>query len=176
MEKKLVLNNLIYYFSIGTNIGDRIKNLNYSIEYLKKYIEIISLSSVYKTKPLDMKSGTDFFYNMIIKGKSTMRPENMLAVIEGIEKTMGRKKKHNKNQLYEDRIIDLDILLAGDLIINSEKLIIPHKEMLNRTFVLVPLIELSPNLFHPVNNQLIASHLDLIKNKNEVTRVDCIKI
>lgn len=157
MNKKDKL-NIDYYLSLGTNLGNKEKNLKKVIDYLKEKVEIVSVSSIYKTSPVDMKPGTDFFLNMVIKAKASISSVEFLRLTQDIEKKMGREKKSNKGN-YEDRIIDIDILLASSQIINTASLTLPHKEMLNRAFVLVPLNEIEPNLIHPINKKKISSFL-----------------
>ena len=156
---------------MGTNIGDRKKNLDLSINYLEEYVNIISISSIYKTEPVNMKPETNFFFNMVIRAESLNDPYKMLEITQGIEKKIGRVKKKNTNGVYEDRIIDIDIILAGNEVINVDGLKIPHKEMLNRTFVLVPLNEINPDLIHPVNKKPVSSFLNMIKNKKTISKL-----
>lgn len=161
-----------YFFSIGTNIGDKKNNLKKSIEYLKQQMDIISISSIYETDPIGMKPGTDNFLNMVIEAKSSINPFEMLDLTQKIEKKIGRTKKgKGKDGIYNSRIIDIDILLAGKEIIDTEKLTIPHKEMTNRAFVLIPLIEIDPDIYHPLFKKPITSYLRLIKDDNKVVKI-----
>ena len=161
-----------YFFSLGSNIGNRSKNLETALDFLKEHIKILSLSSVYKTTPINMKPETEYFFNMVIKAESSVTPLKMLRLIKIIEQKMGRKKKErDKGFSFEDRIIDIDIIFAGDKIINLQELTIPHKEMLNRAFVLVPLNEIAPNLSHPVLNKPISYFLEQLKDKDKIIKI-----
>ncbi len=158
MNKKEKL-SIDYYLSLGTNLGNKENNLKKAINFLKEKIEIVSVSSIYKTEPVDMKPETDFFLNMVIKANTSISPIELLKLTQNIEKKMGREKK-SKNEYYEDRIIDIDILLAGNQIIQGTRLTIPHKEMLNRAFVLFPLNEIEPDLTHPISKKKISNFLN----------------
>ncbi len=135
----------IIYLSLGSNLGDKKKNLQKALEELKKDpITVKKISSFYKTQPVGLKEQPDFF-NIVIKAKTSLSPDELLKSILNIEKKMGRKRKKK----YGPRIIDIDILLYNDLIIKKKELNIPHPAMHERNFVLIPLKEIEPQLIHP---------------------------
>jgi len=136
-----------YYLSIGSNMGDRQANLDAAFSFLKGIGEILKVSSIYKTAPVDMPPGSDNFYNQVLILKSTVPPPGLLKEIKKFEKSMGRDITHSHKR---SRIIDIDILLASDLILDEKNLVIPHREMHKRAFVLIPLLEISPTLLHPL--------------------------
>ncbi|MGM0378189.1 MAG: 2-amino-4-hydroxy-6-hydroxymethyldihydropteridine diphosphokinase [Bacillota bacterium] len=130
------------YLSLGSNIGNLKDNILKAYKILEKNdIEILEKSSFYKTKPYGYKDQSDFL-NTVIKIKTKLKPLELLEVCHLVEEKLKRKRKIH----WGPRIIDVDILLYDNLKINSEKLIIPHKEMLKRAFVLVPLREIAPNI------------------------------
>jgi 2-amino-4-hydroxy-6-hydroxymethyldihydropteridine diphosphokinase len=163
-----------YYLSLGTNIGNRCKNLKNSINKLKQYMDIICLSSIYETEPIDMQPDAGLFYNMVLKAESVLDPYKILELTQITEMEMGREKKErNKNGIFEDRLIDIDILLAGNEIIESEQFILPHKEMIHRAFVLIPLCEIEFDLYHPVHKKSISSFLESLTDKKGIVKIDC---
>jgi 2-amino-4-hydroxy-6-hydroxymethyldihydropteridine diphosphokinase len=163
-----------YYFSLGTNIGNRCENLKTAITYLHSSMDLLAVSSVYETIPVGMPEQTTFFYNLVIKAKSSYKPDEILEIINEIEKQMGRNKKRTPNsKIYEDRIIDIDILLAENLIVNNKNLNIPHKEMINRAFVLIPLCEINKSIIHPKYQKPVSGFLKFIDESDIIRKIDC---
>ena len=137
-----------YHISIGSNIGDRLKNIQSSIDLIHSRINsILSISSVYETVSVGFK-GEDFF-NVCASFNSYNTPHKIMNELLEIEKLLGRDR--GKEKKYISRIIDIDILLVEEVVINSEQLTIPHIEMCKRRFVLEPLLEIEPNLIHPIS-------------------------
>lgn len=139
-------------FGLGSNIGNAEHNFASAISLLKKrLIYKVTRSVIYKSPPLlpknAPKSWNKEFSNMAVSGilKSQLVPEEILAVIKEIEVQIGREA----SEKWAPRKIDIDILAWGNLIYESEKLNIPHKELLNRDFALKPLLEIAPNWKHP---------------------------
>ena len=158
-----------FHISIGSNIGDRLKNIQSSIDLIHSRISsILSISSVYETESMGFE-GDDFF-NICLTFNSFKSPHQMMYELLEIEKLLGRIR--NKEKKYSSRIIDIDILLVQDLIINSEELIIPHAEMCNRRFVLDPLIEIDPNLINPINKISFKEILNSLKPKQNIQKKD----
>jgi 2-amino-4-hydroxy-6-hydroxymethyldihydropteridine diphosphokinase len=142
-EKLMTIKNHTVYIALGSNIGDKSKNLIRAIEEINTLIgEVTEVSSFFENEPQGFKSD-NIFVNACIICKTNLNPLATLKELKNIEKKMGRKKT---NEVYKDRIIDLDIIFFDKLIYTSEKLTIPHKEYKNRSFVLIPLKELSPFL------------------------------
>jgi 2-amino-4-hydroxy-6-hydroxymethyldihydropteridine diphosphokinase len=146
-----------YHISIGSNIGDRLQNLQNAIDLIHLEISIISsISPIYKTKAVGFNG--DDFYNICISFFSNDDPNNLLQSLLNIEEKLGRTR-NNKN-VYESRTIDLDIILIEDQIINNNLLTVPHPSMHLREFVLAPLNDIDPNINHPILN----------KNSNELLK------
>ena len=137
------LNNI--YLSLGTNVGNRIDNLNKSFRLLEKSsINILRKSHIYESTPM-YYSMQDNFLNMVIQIDTKLSPINLLDTIKGIENCMGRKKTLR----YHPRIIDIDILCYNNECISLENLTIPHSKISDRKFVLKPMNDLCPNLILP---------------------------
>ncbi|MCK4667936.1 2-amino-4-hydroxy-6-hydroxymethyldihydropteridine diphosphokinase [Candidatus Dependentiae bacterium] len=146
------------YISIGSNLGDKKLNLKNAIKKINektKASEII-ISSIYKTTPVGFES-ENFFYNGVIKIVTPKQPNELLTILKSIEKEMGRSEKIS--EIFQDRIIDIDIILFNEIVLNSHELIIPHPEFTKRLFVLIPLLELEPKLLYPENNTPIKDFL-----------------
>ena len=137
---------------LGSNLGDREKNLNQAIQFIEERIgTIIARSAFISTASWGYES-ENLFLNAAILCHTLLSPNEVLRQLQEIEIEMGRV--HTKEE-YEDRIIDLDILFDDDLIINSQKLTIPHPYIQQRLFVLIPLMEIASDFIHPQLNQSI---------------------
>jgi 2-amino-4-hydroxy-6-hydroxymethyldihydropteridine diphosphokinase len=133
------------YLSLGSNLGDREKNLRTAIATLADGgVRVTRVSSFYETQPVDLRE-QPWFLNCAVQGETELPPLDLLRALRGIESQMGSKKLVPKGP----RLIDLDILLYGDETIDTPELQVPHPRMLQRKFVLVPLAEIAPNLKHP---------------------------
>ena len=156
----------IIFLGLGSNIGDRKKNLE-KAKYLLSFnkVEIIKVSSYYETVSWPNKNFPKYL-NIVIKGKTKLKPKKIFILVKNIEKEIGRKKT-NKNY---PRICDIDILDYNkrpiSLNVNNNKLIIPHPRMHSRNFVLLPLFEVEKNWFHPIKKVKISSLLSNINNNN----------
>jgi len=131
------------FIGIGSNLGDREKNIKKALEYLRKnpHIKIEKVSSIIETEPWGYTSQPKFL-NGVIKIKTILSPLDLLKFLQEVEKNLGRERKIK----YGPRTIDLDILLYDDKIINSDQLKIPHPRMWEREFVLRPLLEIEPEI------------------------------
>lgn len=140
------------YLSLGTNLGNKLEHLQRAVDLINNAVgQVKKVSSVYKTKSWGFE-GDDFF-NMCIEVSSSLNPEKMISTVLGIEHKMGRERNSGKG--YKNRLIDIDILLFDDEIIFFNDLKVPHPQMLNRKFVLVPLTEIAPNVIHPIVKKTI---------------------
>lgn len=140
------------YLSLGSNLGNKKKNLESALEYINKQIgKVISVSSFYETAPIGFESANTFL-NAACHIQTKFTPDELLKETQNIEKKLGRTKK-SVNGDYSDRIIDIDILLYDDLIINEPDLLIPHPRMHERAFVMIPLSEIAEEIIHPVLKQ-----------------------
>lgn len=129
------------YLSLGTNLGNRKRNIRETIEKIEEQIgEVIRQSALYETKPWGFSSPNDFI-NACVLVITSLAPHQLLESLQRIEREMGRMEK-SINGEYHDRIIDIDILLFDDLKINAPDLVIPHPLMEEREFVMKPLREI----------------------------------
>lgn len=159
---------ITYFLSLGSNQGDRRSYLAQAIECLKNLGDITAVSSLYQTAPMSMPPGSDYFYNMVLCLRSSRTPRHLLADLKEIESRLGRNLAHSHNQ---PRTIDIDILLADQLLIRTATLSIPHPEMTKRPFVLVPLGEIAGNMIHPLAKKSIReilSRLDPIEGVKKI--------
>lgn len=153
-EQEAVLT--LVYLGLGTNLGNREKNMKTAIKNIEKQIgTIVSQSAFYHSEPFGFES-ENLFLNSVVEVCTHLKPCQLLAETQLIEREMGRTMKSDLNG-YSDRIIDIDILLYNKEVINNNpKLVVPHPEMQKRDFVLKPLSEIAPNFEHPVLNKSIA--------------------
>ena len=132
------------YISLGTNLGNKQQNLRRAMNAIHQNIgKILAESSIYENEAVGFEGNP--FFNQVIKVETALLPEHLLQKTQEIEKKLGRTQKtviENGAPVYENRIIDIDILLYDDLQINTETLTIPHPRMLEREFVMKPLNEI----------------------------------
>ena len=127
------------YLGLGTNLGNKEINLKNALKDLSDdFGKPIKVSSIYESKPWGFESENSF-YNLVANYRSTLKPQEILTTCQNIEIKLGRKRKAKG---YESRIIDIDILLLGNLIIDETNLKIPHPFIEKRIFVLEPLLEI----------------------------------
>ncbi|EMR08122.1 folic acid synthesis protein fol1 [Pneumocystis murina B123] len=152
------IDNEAIYISLGSNLGNRVKFILDAIEKMStKGIKVLKTSMLYESKPMYFKD-QPAFYNAVCKVQTSLHPEQLLFELQLIEKELGRVKVIDKGP----RCIDLDIVFYGRKIINSESLIVPHPRVLERSFVLKPLLDISSDLVHPVTGLSIASYFEKI--------------
>lgn len=150
--------------SLGSNLGDRLMNLHTAMKLLTADAgELTINSSVYETEPWGLKEQPDFL-NMVVGIETELSPQQLLSEIKYIEDELLREKSIR----WGSRSIDIDILFFNDLVINSDILTIPHPEIANRRFVLVPLAEIFPDLIHPVLKKPVNSLLVNCSDPSEV--------
>jgi 2-amino-4-hydroxy-6-hydroxymethyldihydropteridine diphosphokinase len=142
---KLYLVRKTVYLSLGSNIGDRVANLEAAIDRLRSVGDVIGVSSFYETEPVEF-TAQPWFLNCVVQLETEKMPKQLLAAMVRIERAMGRQRTRQKGP----RLIDLDILLFGAAVIKTEGLMIPHPAMPERRFVLEPLAEIAPEVRHPV--------------------------
>jgi 2-amino-4-hydroxy-6-hydroxymethyldihydropteridine diphosphokinase len=155
------------YVSLGSNLGDRAKNMQQAIMALRQEgIAVTKISSVYETEPVDYLD-QPWFLNMAVEGETELAPAGLLEALRGIETEMGSKKLVAKGP----RLIDMDILLYASEIIDTPELQIPHPRMHLRRFVLQPLAEIAPNVRHPILGMTAAEMLASTRDKSKVRTV-----
>lgn len=150
------------YLSLGSNIGNRAENIISALSFLQSsgFVNILRISSFYETSAVGPKQRN--FYNIAVEADTGLSPYGLLALAKHAEFLLGRLSAKNAKR-WGPRIIDIDILFFGNKIISEgsfaarldSRLIIPHKEIENRLFVLCPMNELAPDFVHPVLNRKI---------------------
>lgn len=159
----------ITYLSLGTNQGDKIKNLQNAINLIALEVgDVKKVASIYKTASWGF-NGNDF-YNTCIKVLTHKTPEVVLETILNVENKLGRKRTDTNT--YQNRNIDIDILLFEDDIILSKDLMVPHPKMLDRKFVLVPLIDIAANKIHPIKKATISTCLKNCNDSSDIIKID----
>ena len=142
------------YLGLGTNLGDKKVQLRTAVNEIEKRIgRIMILSAFYTTIPWGFTSEHTFL-NAACAVETSLNPYELLSVTQDIEKNLGRKHK-SVDHHYADRLIDIDILFFDQIIIHEADLQIPHPLLTKRDFVLKPLVEIAPDLVHPINHLTI---------------------
>ncbi len=140
------------YLGLGSNVGDRLGHVRAAVEALGEHgIEVEALSSVYETEPVGEILDQPDFLNAAVRIATELEPEALLDVCKAIEVEQGRMFGGPR---HGPRPLDVDLLLFGDLVLDSERLTLPHREVTSRRFVLLPLLELDPSLALPDGTQL----------------------
>ena len=153
------------YLGLGSNRGDRLAYIESAIDYISR-IELTSLlrvSAVYETEPWGIRE-QNFFLNCVTEITTGLDAHALSGKLKEVEKIIGR----TNSSKWHEREIDIDLLFYGDMIVNSNNLRVPHAEVENRKFVLVPLNEIVPELVHPVSGKTIAKLLEVSKDDLEV--------
>lgn len=137
------------YLSLGSNLGERQEHLAEALRLLEEAgVTVVRRSSLYETAPQDMPN-QPWFLNLAVEAQTFLFPRQLLGQLKRIEKQMGRRRTVDKGP----RIIDIDILFYGTAIIRTGDLEVPHPRLAQRRFVLDPMVELAPELRHPVTRQ-----------------------
>ena len=145
------------YVAFGSNMGNREEYINHALEALKSNpkVQVVKISDFIKTTPYG-DAATGEFINGAMELKTLYSPWELLEYLQLLEKEAGRVRKVR----WGDRTLDLDIIFYDSLIMSTEKLTIPHKDMVNRDFVLKPLVQINPYMPHPVHQVTVSMLLD----------------
>jgi len=148
------------YIGLGANLGDRKRNIEEALDMLGKTqkIKVLSVSKLYETAPVGITNQPTFL-NAAAKITTELKPLELLTVCQNIE----AKLKRVRTVRWGPRTIDIDLLLYGDLIINTKKLILPHPEMHKRAFVLNPLSDIAPKAVHPILGKTIKELSEILQ-------------
>ena len=146
---------MIGYLGLGSNLGDRRSNLQAAVNALPAHgVQVLASSSVYDTEPVGLVLDQPEFLNAALRVDTALAVEELLAACKAVEHEVGRAVGGVR---HGPRVIDVDVLLLGDLRYRSEQLTLPHAEVTSRRFVLVPLLELDPDLELPGGERLAGS-------------------
>ena len=152
---------------LGSNLGDRQENLDRARQEISRFVgQIITTSSVYKTAAWGNTQQPDF-YNQVIEIRSSHDPHKLILATQKIELTMGRTRKEK----WGPRLIDIDLLFYGDSIVSKENLTVPHPEIPNRRFTLLPLAEVAPDFIHPLLKKSVLQLLADCKDDLPVEKI-----
>jgi 2-amino-4-hydroxy-6-hydroxymethyldihydropteridine diphosphokinase len=150
------------YLGLGSNEGDRLENLRAAREALGAHgVEVLDTSSAYETAPQGEVLDQPDFLNACLRVSAPLGPEQLLDVVKAVEREVGRDPSGVR---HGPRLIDIDVLLLGDLEFSSDRLSVPHPEVTTRRFVLEPLLELDPALALPDGTEL-AGRLDAVRDQ-----------
>lgn len=139
------------FVGLGSNLSDPVKQINRALASLERLTDtsVLSCSKLYGSVPQGPQDQSDFV-NAVCLLETQLSPMELLSALQGIEQVQGRIKKRH----WGERLIDLDILLFDDLTLSTPELTIPHTEISNRDFVLIPLFEIAPDLIVPNQGSL----------------------
>jgi 2-amino-4-hydroxy-6-hydroxymethyldihydropteridine diphosphokinase len=153
------------YLGLGSNEGERRANLQAAVEELWTHgVAVLASSSVYETEPVGEVPDQRPFLNACVRIETELEPEPLLDVCKAVERALGRDPGGVR---HGPRPIDVDLLLLDDLVYESDRLRLPHREVTSRRFVLVPLLELAPDLVVPGDGR-VADRLDALGTGQEV--------
>jgi 2-amino-4-hydroxy-6-hydroxymethyldihydropteridine diphosphokinase len=155
------------YLGLGSNLGNRQKNLDLALDLLSQRMQIKKISSVYETDPVG-NTDQPLFLNLVCQVNTMLAPQELLTLVKGIELKLGRMP----GKVNAPRTIDIDILLYGNKTMKSRKLTVPHPRLTERAFVLVPLAEIAPEAVEPVSGKTVRALLDAITEKQGVFKWD----
>jgi len=172
-KKEKIFKNLsneklnIVYMGIGSNEGDRLNNIKQAIEFISDLdgCNIETVSSLYETSPFGSVNQENFF-NAVLKIFTSLNPKQLFQKLKEIEEKLGRVQREK----WGPRKIDLDILFFNDLIFSDEIITLPHKGIIYRDFVMIPLIEVEPELIHPVFNKKVSEFISGLKSTNILSK------
>jgi len=140
----------IVYLALGSNVGNRAANLKSAIAALPPQMEVKAKSRVFETPPWGY-ADQEKFLNQVLKVQTYLQPEQLLKHLKRLEVTLGREATFQNGP----RLIDIDILFYDELVFESPTVTIPHPRLHERGFVLMPLMDIAPDLVHPVKKQTI---------------------
>lgn len=148
------MNEHTVYLALGTNLGDRLGNLKLALAALTPQMEVKARSGIYETPPWGYEDQPRFL-NQVVKVKTYLEPEPLLKHLKRLEVALGRQPSLPNGP----RLIDMDILFYDDIILDTPSLKLPHPRLQERAFVLLPLMDIAPDLLHPVSKKSVREML-----------------
>ena len=146
----MTMDKHIVYLALGSNLGNRLDNLKEAVAALSPQLEVKAKSHIYETPPWGYED-QPLFLNQVLKAQTYLEPELLLKHLKRLEIALGRKASFRNGP----RLIDIDILLYDSLVLNTPALTIPHPHMHERGFVLLPMMDIAPDLIHPVTQKSV---------------------
>jgi 2-amino-4-hydroxy-6-hydroxymethyldihydropteridine diphosphokinase len=160
--------NFTSYLSLGSNLGDKLENLQIAVNAIDQSIgKVIGISSIYETPSWGFNG--DEFYNICLKTKTRYHPDELLEKVLELEKDLGRKRKGR--QEYQNRNIDIDIILFGNQRISTKNLVIPHPRTLERKFVLIPLADIYDEISQPFNERSLRENIQDCNDESVIRKL-----
>jgi 2-amino-4-hydroxy-6-hydroxymethyldihydropteridine diphosphokinase len=159
----------VAHIGLGSNVGPREKTLELAVALLGLHesIEVRSRSSLIETAPVGGPEGQGDYINAVVEVETSLDPLRLLLFLQSVEKDLGRNR--DREIRMGPRTCDLDILLLGDLVMDTPELTVPHPRMAERLFVLEPMAEIAPDAVHPVLGLTISEMLRLAGNGGSET-------
>lgn len=169
----LSASGIISFIGLGSNMGKPLDRCRQGIEYLKavQKTQVLRCSSFYQTEPVGFLD-QEWFINAVIELRTTLSARELIQELQSIERMMGRQKPIK----WGPRIIDLDILLYGQEVIQTDGLIVPHPELHKRRFVVEPLYEIAPYAIHPAFGVSVAGLRERLSDENKVEKINTEKM
>jgi 2-amino-4-hydroxy-6-hydroxymethyldihydropteridine diphosphokinase len=156
------------YLGLGSNVGDRLRHLEDAAAALPRHgVEVLRSSSIYETEPVGLVLDQREFLNACLRIQTTFGPDELLDACKAVEEELGRQGAQVR---HGPREIDVDVLLLDGVTHRSERMEVPHSSIFERRFVLVPLLELDPELTLP-DGRALAAALDALGPGQDVRRV-----
>lgn len=154
------------FLSLGSNLGDRAGNLRAALSALRREMVVTRVSSLWDTKPVGEVAQPDFL-NLVVEGRTDLAPTALLSTVKRIERAVGRRPTYR----WGPRVLDIDIVLYGDLVVDLPELVIPHPAMVERAFVLAPLAEIAPRAIEPRSGETVQALLHRVQGRDDVRRL-----
>ncbi|MDP2918829.1 MAG: 2-amino-4-hydroxy-6-hydroxymethyldihydropteridine diphosphokinase [Dehalococcoidia bacterium] len=152
------MKSTVVYLGLGSNLGDRERNLRQALDLLCQQVTLYTISPIYETAP-EGDGSQPRYLNLVCKARTKLPPEELLKFAKGIEAQMGREPGPRNSP----RPIDIDILFYGNMAVDTPELTIPHPHAAERAFVLIPLVNIAPRLRHPVSGKTVTQLVKKLK-------------